>query len=213
MKICLVPMKPLAGAKERLAPALDPAERRRLSLAMLADVVVAARGFDRVWVLQSDRDAAAVAERSGADARADPAPGRGLNASLDAATRQAVSVGATGVIVVAADLAAATSEDLLALAQGDGVALAPDVSGSGTNALWRHPADVIAAAFGSASRAAHEAAAADAGATFRALNSPRLAADVDTPDGLAAVWALGPGPATRRALEEMGIAARLRLAG
>jgi 2-phospho-L-lactate/phosphoenolpyruvate guanylyltransferase len=213
MRICLVPMKPLAGAKERLAPALDPDERRRLSLAMLADVVAAAHGFDRVWVLQSDGDAAAVAQRFGADPRPDPAPGRGLNASLDAATADAVAAGATGVLVVAADLAAATAEDLRALAQGDGVALAPDAGGSGTNALWRVPADVIGAAFGYASRAAHEAAAAAAGATFRTLNSPRLAADVDTSEALAAVWGLGPGPATRRALEDMGIAARLRLAG
>lgn len=206
-------MKPLAGAKERLAPALDPDERRNLSLAMLADVVAATRGFDRVWVLQSDEDAAAVAQRFGADPRPDPAPGRGLNASLDAATAHAVAAGATGVLIVAADLAAATTEDLRALAQGDGVVLAPDAGGSGTNALWRRPAGVIAAAFGPASRAAHEAAAAEAGAAFRALSSPRLAADVDTADNLAAVWALGPGPATRRALEEMGIAARLRPAG
>ena len=213
MRICLVPMKPLAGAKERLAPALDPDERRRLSLAMLADVVAAARGFDRVWVLQSDGDAAVVAERCGADPRPDPAPGRGLNASLDAATSDAVAAGATGVLVVAADLAAATTQDLRALAQGDGVVLAPDLSGSGTNALWRSPGNVISAAFGPASRAAHEAAAGGAGAAFRVLDSPRLAADVDTPDVLAAVWALGPGPATRRALEDMGIAARLRLAG
>ena len=213
MRICLIPMKPLAGAKERLAPALEPDERRSLSLAMLADVVAAARGFDRVWVLQSDEDAAAVAKRFGADPRPDPAPGRGLNASLDAATADAVAAGATGVLVVAADLAAATAEDLRALAQGDGVALAPDAGGFGTNALWRRPADVIAAKFGSASRAAHEAAAVEAGATFRTLDSPRLAADVDTSEALSAVWGLGPGPATRRALEDMGIAARLRLAG
>jgi 2-phospho-L-lactate guanylyltransferase len=213
MRICLVPMKPLAGAKERLAPALDPDERRRLSLAMLADVVAAARGFDRVWVLQSDEDAAAVAERSGADPRPDPAPGGGLNASLDAATADAVKAGATGVLVVAADLAAVTAEDLRALAQGDGVVVAPDAGGSGTNALWRHPADVIAAAFGPDSRAAHKASALVAGAAFRTVNSPRLAADVDTSEALASVWALGPGPATRRALEDMGVAARLRLAG
>lgn len=213
MRICLIPMKPLADAKERLAPALGPDERRRLSLAMLADVATAARGFDRVWVLQSDEEAAAAALRSGAEPRPDPAPGRGLNASLDAATADAMASGAAGVLVVSADLAAVTPEDLRALAQGHGVALAPDLGRSGTNAIWRHPADVIGAAFGPDSRADHEAAAAVAGVPFRLLESPGLAADVDTPDGLATVWRLGPGPATRRALEEMGIAARLRLAG
>ncbi|HJR19910.1 MAG TPA: 2-phospho-L-lactate guanylyltransferase, partial [Actinomycetota bacterium] len=86
MRFCLIPMKPLATAKERLAPALDAGERRTLSLAMLADVVEAARGFDRVWVLESDDDAARVAVAGGAEPIPDPAPGRGLNASLDAAT-------------------------------------------------------------------------------------------------------------------------------
>jgi 2-phospho-L-lactate/phosphoenolpyruvate guanylyltransferase len=213
MRFCLVPMKPLADAKERLSPALGPDERRRLSLAMLADVVAAARGFDRVWVLHSDPDASEVAIRAGADPRPDPAPGLGLNASLDAATAQAVAAGATGVLVVSADLAAATADDLRVVADGEGVVVAPDLAGSGTNVLWRHPADVIAAAFGPSSRSAHEASARDAGAAFRVVESARLAADVDTPESLTTVWALGPGPATRRALEDLGIAARLRLAG
>ena len=213
MRLCLIPMKPLVAAKERLAPALDARERRELSLAMLADVVAAARGFDGVWVLHSDADAAAVATEGGAEPRPDPAPGGGLNASLDAATAAAEAEGASGVIVVAADIPAVTAADLDSVADGEGVALAPDRSGSGTNVLWRRPGLAIAAHFGDASRAAHEAAAAAAGADFRVVDSPRLAADVDTPDALAIVWALGPGPATRRALEEMGITARLRLAG
>lgn len=213
MRICVVPMKPLAEAKARLAPMLGPEERRRLSLAMLTDVVDAALALDRVWVLQSDDEAAAVAMRRGAEPRPDPAPGRGLNASLEAATADAVAHGATGVLVVSADLAAATAEDLHELAQGHGVALAPDRAGTGTNALWRTPPDAIATAFGQESRSAHEEAARRAGVGFRIVDAPRLAADVDTPDALATVWALGPGPATRRALEEMGIPERLRPAG
>ena len=206
-------MKPLASAKERLAPSLGTRERRRLSLAMLEDVVAAARGFDRVWVLQSDDDAAAVALAGGAEAPPDPAPGAGLNASLREASAQAATAGADGILIVAADVAAVTSDDLFAVADGAGVVVAPDGGGSGTNALWRNPATVIDPTFGENSRRAHERAAASAGAAFRTVESPRLAADVDTPAALAIVWALGPGPATRRALEEMGIAARLRLAG
>lgn len=212
MRICVIPLKPLAGAKERLAPALGPDERRRLSLAMLTDVVAASTGFDRVWVLQSDPDAARAAYDAGGEPRPDPAPGRGLNASLDAATSDAVVAGASGVLIVSADLAAVTAEELLMVAEGEGIALAPDLAGSGTNALWRSPPNVIKTAFGGASRAAHEASAEHAGAPIRVVRSSRLAADVDTPEALATVWTLGPGPATRRALEEMGIPARLKLA-
>jgi 2-phospho-L-lactate guanylyltransferase len=206
-------MKPLADAKARLGPALSPEERRALSLAMLSDVVAAARDVARVWVLQSDPDAADVATAAGAEARDDPAPGAGLNASLTAATTQAVAEGATGLLVVSADLPAAVAEDLARVAAGPGVAVAPDSSGTGTNALWRSPSDVVGVAFGPLSRAAHESAAREAGASFRALDLPRLAADVDTAEGLAAAWALGLGPATRTTFERLGLASRLRLAG
>lgn len=213
MRIAVVPMKPLSDAKARLRPVLSPDERRTLSLAMLSDVVAAARGFDLVWVLQSDDEAANVAVSGGAEARLDPAPGEGLNASLAAATAQAIAAGATGLLVVSADVPAATPDDLTVLADSSGVCMAPDASGTGTNALWRSPADAIAVSFGRRSRAAHEAAALAAGVPFRALELPRLAADVDTAEGLTAVWALGIGAATRRAFETLGLAARLRVAG
>ncbi|MFY9588743.1 MAG: 2-phospho-L-lactate guanylyltransferase, partial [Actinomycetota bacterium] len=73
MRVVLIPMKPLAAAKERLSPALSVNERRRLSLAMLADVIAAAEGFDRVWVLNSDAAAADLAHEAGVDAVPDPA--------------------------------------------------------------------------------------------------------------------------------------------
>jgi 2-phospho-L-lactate guanylyltransferase len=213
MRIVLVPMKPLAAAKERLGPALDPAERRRLSLAMLADVIDAARGFDRVWVLQSDSDAAAVAAAAGVEAVDDPAPGAGLNASLDAATSRAVRLGTTGVLVVAADLPAVTSDDLLALCERPGTAIAPDRAGVGTNALWRSPGDAIGVAFGSASFGAHRVLAREAGVGMRVVERPGLAIDVDTPADLAAAWTHGIGGNTRAALEQLDLATRLELAG
>lgn len=213
MRVVLIPMKPLSGAKERLAPALDPAERRRLSLAMLTDVIAAARGFDRVWVLNSDADAAAAAAAADVEAIPDPAPGAGLNASLTAATKRATDEGATGVLIVSADLPAVSADDLEALSNEAGLALAPDRSGTGTNALWRSPPDVIEVAFGPSSRTNHEDLARAAGIDARIVELPGLALDVDVPDDLAAAWRAAVGPATRRALEEMDVAARLRLAG
>ena len=213
MRIVLIPMKPLAGAKARLAPALDPDERRRLSLAMLADVIAAARGFERVWVLNSDDDAEAVAHDAGVEAVADPAPGLGLNASLNAATSSAVEAGASGVLVVSADLPCATPGDLAALCAGPGVALAPDMARVGTNALWRSPADLIGVAFGPSSLAAHSTLAWDAGVGARVENLRSLELDVDTPAHLAAAYDANVGRATRRAFEEMDLGARLRAAG
>jgi 2-phospho-L-lactate guanylyltransferase len=206
-------MKPLQAAKERLAPTLSADERRRLSLAMLADVIAAARGFDRVWVLNSDAEAEELSRAAGVEAVPDPAPGAGLNASLSAATRAAIAKGATGVVVVSADLPCAREDDLAALVAAPGVALAPDRAGIGTNALWRAPGDLIDVAFGPNSLSAHAELARAAGTPAIVAARPGLALDVDTPDHLTEVWRHGVGPATRKALEELGIAARLRLAG
>jgi 2-phospho-L-lactate guanylyltransferase len=213
LRVVLIPMKPLAGAKERLAPALTPDERRALSLAMLEDVIAAARGFERVWVLNSDGEAAALAGDAGVEAVDDPAPGQGLNPSLAAATSLAIEAGATGVLVVSADLPALTSGDLESLAVAGGVSLAPDRSGLGTNALWRSPGDVIGVAFGSNSLAGHATLAWDAGVGALVVERPGLALDVDSPEDLAAAFAYGVGATTRRALEELDLANRLRLAG
>ncbi len=213
MRVVLIPMKPLAAAKERLAPALSADERRRLSLAMLADVIAAARGFDRVWVLNSDADAEDLSRDAGVESVPDPAPGGGLNASLGEATRAAISAGATGVLVVSADLPCARTDDLASLVASPGVAIAPDRAGLGTNALWRCPGDVMDVAFGPDSLTAHAERARAAGSPALVASRPGLALDVDTPEDLEEAWRHGVGPATRRTLEDLGIAARLRLAG
>jgi 2-phospho-L-lactate/phosphoenolpyruvate guanylyltransferase len=213
MRVVLIPMKPLAGAKERLAPALTPEERRALSLAMLEDVIAAVRGSERVWVLNSDADAAALAVDAGVEAVADPAPGAGLNPSLAAATSLAIEAGATGVLIVSADLPAITAADVEAMTAATGVSLAPDRTGAGTNALWRSPGDLIGVAFGPSSLAGHATLAWDAGVGASVIERPGLALDVDTPDDLAAAFAHGVGAATRRTLEDLDIANRLRLAG
>ena len=210
MKLCIVPMKPLAHAKARLAPVLSPDERRALSLAMLRDVVRAAGALDAVWVLNSDDDAATVARDEGAEPRPDPAPGEGLNASLDKATWMATEEGARGVLVLSADCPAARREDVTAVAIGDGVVMAPDRYGTGTNALWRSPPGAIITSFGGNSRRSHTALAHVHHVPFAVLPLPRLAMDVDRPADLEDVWAVGPGDATRAALEALGYPSRRR---
>jgi 2-phospho-L-lactate guanylyltransferase len=210
MRICLVPMKPLAHAKARLAAVLSPEERRALSLAMLSDVVRAATVLDVVWVLNSDDDAADVARAAGGEPHPDPAPGEGLNPSLDAATMRAIEAGATGVLVLSADCPAVTPADVKAISLGDGVVMTPDRYGAGTNALWRRPPFVIRAAFGGNSRRSHTALAHVNHVPFAVLPLPRIALDVDRPPDLDAVWALGPGEATRAALERLGYPSRRR---
>lgn len=205
MRLCIVPMKPLAHAKARLSEVLSPEERRALSLAMLADVVRAARALDAVWVLNSDDDAAEVATRAGGESRPDPTPSEGLNASLTHATADAVAAGARGVLVLSADCPAATGEDVRAMAIGAGVTLAPNREASGTNALWRMPPDVIPVQFGPRSRFAHEVRAVTHGIPCAIIPRPGLGLDVDRPRDLDAAWEMPTlGAATRAALTALG---------
>src|SRR5438093_585798 len=63
------------------------------------------------------------------------------------------------------------------------VAIVPDRHGRGTNALLLAPPDAIDTCFGGDSRAAHAAAAREAGAALVELDGP-LTLDLDTPDDL-----------------------------
>jgi 2-phospho-L-lactate guanylyltransferase len=70
------------------------------------------------------------------------------------------------------------------------VALVPDRHGRGTNAILISPPNAIAFAFGPGSRAAHLAAAAQAGASVVELGGP-LTLDLDLPEDLIRAEELG----------------------
>lgn len=206
MALIVVPAKPLGSAKARLAGVLDVSERRRLVLAMLADVCTAAAGVAEVWVVGSDEETFEVATGAAARPVRDPTPSAGLIPSLEAVVPGDIG----GVLILSSDLPAVTADDVRAAAEGEGVALAPDRSGTGTNALWRRPGDVIPLAFGAGSRMAHERLARDARTPFRLVARPGLALDIDTPSDLEAAWTAALGPATRAVLGELGFPNRLR---
>jgi 2-phospho-L-lactate guanylyltransferase len=198
-------MKPLARAKERLADVLDPGQRRTLSLAMLTDVCRASTAVDGpVWVLCSDDDAAETARAAGAEPHPDPTPEEGLNASLNAATHQAIAAGAEAVLIISADVPAVGPQDVRALVLGEGIALAPNRSGTGTNALWRKPPGIMPVFYGPQSRRAHEGFALARGIPCAIVTRQALAMDVDEPRDLEAVGALPLGDATREVLASLG---------
>lgn len=207
MPLVVVPAKPLAHAKARLAPALNAEERRLLCLAMLADVTTAAIVLDAgpVVVVASDTDAEAVARACGARVVWDPMPAAGLNPSLEAA----IGDEPDGVLIVSSDVASAAPGDLAAMIGDEAVALAVDEAGTGTNALWRKPGRVIPLAFGPQSAAAHRDLAAEAGVAFRIVKRPGLALDLDLPAHLTQAWNAEIGTNTRSALLDLGFPGRI----
>jgi 2-phospho-L-lactate guanylyltransferase len=196
----VVPIRGLETAKTRLGRDLEADERVALVTELLRRTLVATRDARRIAgtvVVTMDAAAADLARRHRAIGLVERAPG--LNEAIDAARSLAVARGATAVLVLPADLPAASSESVDALIEAAGayaapsglVALVPDRHGSGTNALLLSPPDLIAPAFGAVSRSLHERAARAAGARYVEIDSP-LSLDVDTPaDLVAAEAALG----------------------
>ncbi len=214
----LVPVKDLERAKQRLAGALDPAARRGLSLAMLADVLDAldaTPGLDGAAVVSRDADVTALARRRGL--RVIPESGTGLNAAVAQAANVLSAEGCARLLVMPADLPLADPEEiaqiLAALPEAPGLTLVPDRHGVGTNALACTPPDAIAPSFGEDSFARHLEAARDAGIPATVLRLPGLGLDIDTPEDLAAFGETPGATWTHAALRAARSAAPLAVGG
>lgn len=111
-----------------------------------------------------------------------------LNAAILAGCRRGLELGASAALILPTDLpllCPSTIVDFLDEAGDAAVALAPDRSGSGTNALLLRPPLAISPQFGPASFLRHRMAARHAGLRLTTIRLPALAFDLDTPDDLA----------------------------
>lgn len=173
----LIPVKILDAAKLRLAGTLDPPSRRRLALAMLADVLGAAAAWPLRLMVTSDAAAAEMAGRAGWRVIADP--GLGLNRAVEAGTRWAAALGAGALLVLPFDIPLVTPEELRALFAADAEVTVARSDDGGTTGLLRRPPAAIDPAFGPGSAAAHTQAAHLAGLRTRSVDLPGLSLDVD----------------------------------
>lgn len=186
MRFGLIPVKELAQAKARLAPVLDDAARRRLALALFRDVLAAAlacAALDAVAVVTRDEEVLTLAREAGAEGLAEPGV---LNEALTSAAETLARRDGDRLVVLAADLPLATSDDIAAVAQARAdIAVAPSRDG-GTNALALPlPVGAGAFRFGVDSARRHLAGAEEAGLRSLRLDLPNLAFDLDTPEDLA----------------------------
>ncbi len=207
--VILVPLKPLAAAKTRLARPDRPA----LALAMAMDTVGAAlaAGSDVVAtavVVTNDPGASSVFTRRvpGRErvAVVPDLPAGGLNEAL----RHAAGVAGSrwpgfGVAALSADLAALRPVELrraLLAAPTGGRGVVADTQGTGTVLLTASPGTELRPAFGPGSYRAHIASGA---LDLTARLGPGIAGlrrDVDTLADLDAARRLGVGPATAEVL-------------
>jgi 2-phospho-L-lactate guanylyltransferase len=188
--VAIIPVGTLEGAKSRLGAVLDAEERHALAAGFARRTIaaaVASAAVAEVIVVTPDDEVRAIALELGA--RPLRQRSSGLNDGLREARAEALAAGAAAIVILPIDLPRIRADDIDAvlapLARQDRplIVVVPDRHGRGTNALVVAPPDAIDVRFGGDSRAAHGAAATEAGALLVELGGP-LQLDVDTPDDL-----------------------------
>ncbi|HTS54390.1 MAG TPA: 7,8-didemethyl-8-hydroxy-5-deazariboflavin synthase CofG, partial [Burkholderiales bacterium] len=201
--LAVVPVKPLRGSKQRLAPALG-ARREPFVRALLAQTLFALAGSERITgilVVTADPEVAEEARQAGAQVLLEDAD---LNTACARGLAEARARGADLCMIVHADLALLSPRGVDALirtylerraARGEGaIGLVRCKEGTGTNAVLLDPRLPFTPAFGPGSFLAHQRAA---GSRAVELHSEEAAFDVDTAADL-------------EALAKFAISARLR---
>ncbi|MGH2768990.1 MAG: 2-phospho-L-lactate guanylyltransferase [Actinomycetota bacterium] len=176
MEGILIPVKRLEEAKGRLAR-LGPAGRRRLALAMLADVLHATADWPFRLMVTSDPQARALGRAGGLALI--PDPGLGLNRAIDAGTLEATRAGIRALLVLPSDVPLVSAAEVSRLFSLDAQLVIARSDDGGTSALLRRPPAVIGARFGPSSAAAHALAGQLAGLRVLAPRMASLALDVD----------------------------------
>jgi 2-phospho-L-lactate guanylyltransferase len=198
---------PFAGVEGKTRLHASIRVRREFSLAMLGDVLAAARVVGDVQVVTADADGAAVANEAKAAVLEDPGGGQG--AAVQAALRcleRGLDPGA--ILIVNADVPCVGPDDLRALlgaTPAGGIALVEAHDGT-TNALSLSAAEAFAPLYGPGSAARFRAHAESLGVASVSVVVPNLADDVDTLEDLQRLQ-LRVGPRSQACLSSLMAAA------
>lgn len=181
----VVPMRPPAKGKTRLAAALSDDARTELSTQMFRHVLGCALRVapKSCYVVSSDQTLLRQVEMTGA--RSIVEQDQGMNRALTQATA-ALDVN-TPVLALSADLPHLDEMDIRAMMEmvkHHQVIAAPDHTGLGTNALMLARPGLIPYHFGESSLAAHRHEAEVRGLTFASCEREGLARDIDWPEDL-----------------------------
>jgi 2-phospho-L-lactate guanylyltransferase len=176
----------LRKSKARLSPLLKPAEREKLTVAMLKDVLTALRKAKRIHsitVVSADSSARRICKHYGANFLWEGTR-RGLNKGVKLAITNSERNGASSVLVIHSDLPLLKSLEVdmfLKRSQGYSVAITPAKDDDGTNALLMTPPDIIRPVFGRNSFHRHLLVARRISARSKVLRFKGIGFDVDTP--------------------------------
>jgi 2-phospho-L-lactate/phosphoenolpyruvate guanylyltransferase len=180
----LIAINARSRCKSRLAPALAPKSRLHLVSSMLSAVLAAAadaRVVRQIIVVSPEREFVPAHVPVLADT------GESLNGALTDAHRLLRGFGCQQVVILPADLpniSAGDIDGLVHAGRSGGFAIAPDMAGTGTNALCLGSAIPFRFQFGVDSHRLHLAEAKRLGLTPEVVRFPGLQFDVDLPADL-----------------------------
>jgi 2-phospho-L-lactate guanylyltransferase len=210
MKIyAVVPVKRLATSKSRLASILALKNRKRLTLAMLADVLTAIQDstIQEIVVMGSNLSVCELAMKAGVAYISEKA--RGLNRAIEASIKWCIKRDADSVLVLPADIPLLSPTDIERIIElaGDAesiVVLSPS-NGGGTNALYLRPPNLLPVSYGPGSFTRHIRYARNRGIPVKIYYSPSVAFDVDSQEDLQKLpLTLNTTLSTRFAAEVLG---------
>jgi 2-phospho-L-lactate guanylyltransferase len=192
----VVLIKDFSTAKSRLAPAMQPAQRRALAEMTAARALDAALAVAPTLAVCGSPEAADLARARGAELVEESHPG-GQNPAARIGLDEVSRRGAHAALVLSSDLPLvdeAGVRRLLARANGhDSLVIAAPAAGrQGTNALFLRPPDNFDLHFGEASLPRFAQEAHLRGRRFVLHDDPGLTLDLDEPADLAAWRRLEP---------------------
>ncbi|MFM7301853.1 MAG: 2-phospho-L-lactate guanylyltransferase, partial [Alphaproteobacteria bacterium] len=165
----ILPVKEMAGAKQRLASLLSPAERVALMQLMLRDVLMAlsaAQGLAGIAVVTLDPFAQALAEAHGARIITEGA-GEGHTGAVTTAASVLQAEGVAAILTLPGDVPAVKTLEVEALIAAVTIPpafiIAPAHDEQGSNAILLSPPNAVKLRFGEDSYFPHLAAARAAG--------------------------------------------------
>ena len=202
--VAIVPMKPLADSKTRLAGRFTPSQRAGLVIGMLNQVISAIQdaSISKLWIVGGDQRVREMAEKFGGVWLEEL--GCNLNDTLGKAFDRAFQRDASA-LYLAGDLPFLKPSDLHSLLQASrrrqNITLAPARRDGGTNAMLLPPGVAFRPQLGPSSFIKHLSQAAELEISVAICSSPGLGLDLDTTEDLETYERMEPGLLERLAAE------------
>jgi 2-phospho-L-lactate guanylyltransferase len=183
----ILPVKEMAGAKQRLAPLLSPEERIGLMQVMLGDVLAAlsaAQGLAGIALVTLDPWAQELAQKYSARIITEGAR-EGHTGAVTSAAAVLQAEGVASILTLPGDIPAAKPMEIKALIAAASASpafiIAPAHDEQGSNAILMSPPNAVRLRFGEDSYFPHLTASRAAGIAPQILHLQGIAMDIDHP--------------------------------